>query len=74
MGATNIDECKISELKETIKEVQNVLESNDEWLERYKEYAKAISINKNNIMINSKNFHEWDSFKFLFVNHKWENI
>lgn len=64
MGATNIDECKISELKETIKEVQNVLESNDEWLERYKGYAEAISTNKNSIKINSKNFHEWTPLNF----------
>lgn len=72
MEKTKISDSEFSELEETIKrelkktieEVQNVLESNNEWLERYKEYAKAISINKNSIKKNSENFHEWTPLNF----------
>lgn len=45
--------------KETVNEVNNLLTSNEEWVERYAGYTKKINKNKSGYEADRKKFREW---------------
>ena len=68
MSISNIQYIeKLKEWSAAISDTQTLLDTNDEWRQRYANYAGIINANLSNIISIRKTFREWDPLK-LYLN------
>jgi hypothetical protein len=58
------NEIRFSEVNDTVSEALRLVRANDEWIGRYREYARTITNNLDDIKQARKAFREWSPLKF----------
>lgn len=58
------NEIRFSEVSDTVSEALRLVRANDEWIGRYREYARTITNNLDDIKQARKAFREWSPLKF----------
>lgn len=58
------NEFRLSEVNDTVSETLRLVRANDEWIGRYREYARVITDNLADIKQARKAFREWSPLKF----------
>jgi len=57
-------DIKLNEINQTVLETIELIRANDEWIGRYRDYARLISDNLDNIKQSRNAFREWSPLKF----------